>query len=181
MASLSARVQFLGKVSQIVIVMEVKKRNQFLRKYQTWHAVQSGAFCPCASSVQVHTWQNCTARTLFPTRLIGGDQHITPMIFGTTKSTAPDTPDLAGRPTWLVKDNSTGYVSRLQLCLFCQLTWKANWPEKSFIPQECIRLSVFLTASALRTRSPVIGQMPPLARVAAMTLPDSQLTSIEQS
>ena len=61
------------------------------------------------------------------------------------------------------------------------LTWKANCPEKSYMPHECIRLSVFLTASGLSTRSPVIGQMPPLARVAAMTLALSQVTSMEHS
>lgn len=61
------------------------------------------------------------------------------------------------------------------------LTWKANWPEKSYMPQECMRLRVLRTASALRTLSPVMGQMPPLARVAAMTLPDSQVTSTEHS
>lgn len=49
------------------------------------------------------------------------------------------------------------------------------------MPQECIRLSVFLTASGLSTRSPVIGQKPPLARVAAMTLALSHVTSMEHS
>lgn len=49
------------------------------------------------------------------------------------------------------------------------------------MPQECIRLNVFLTASGLRTRSPVIGQKPPLARVAAMTLALSHVTSMEHS
>lgn len=38
-------------------------------------------------------------RTLFPTLSSGGDQHITPMTLGTTSSIAPDTPDLAGKPT----------------------------------------------------------------------------------
>lgn len=61
------------------------------------------------------------------------------------------------------------------------LTWKANCPEKSYMPQECIRLRVFLTASGLSTRSPEIGQMPPFARVAAMTLALSQVTSMEHS
>lgn len=61
------------------------------------------------------------------------------------------------------------------------LTWKANCPEKSYMPQECIRLSVFRTASGLSTRSPVIGQKPPLARVAAITLALSQVTSMEHS
>lgn len=49
------------------------------------------------------------------------------------------------------------------------------------MPQECIRLNVFLTASGLSTRSPVIGQKPPLARVAAMTLALSHVTSMEHS
>lgn len=62
-----------------------------------------------------------------------------------------------------------------------KLTLKANCPDKSYMPQECIRLRVFLTASALRTSSPVMGQIPPLAKVAAITLPDSQVTSREQS
>lgn len=61
------------------------------------------------------------------------------------------------------------------------LTWKANCPEKSYMPQECIKLSVFRTASGLRTLSPVIGQKPPLANVAAITLADSQVTSMEHS
>lgn len=61
------------------------------------------------------------------------------------------------------------------------LTWKANCPEKSYMPHECMRLRVLRTASALSTRSPVIGQIPPFASVAAMTLPDSQVTSMEHS
>lgn len=61
------------------------------------------------------------------------------------------------------------------------LTWKANCPEKSYMPQECMRLRVFRTASGLSTRSPVIGQKPPLARVAAMTLALSHVTSMEHN
>lgn len=49
------------------------------------------------------------------------------------------------------------------------------------MPQECIKLSVFRTASGLSTLSPVIGQKPPLASVAAITLADSQVTSMEHS
>ncbi len=41
-----------------------------------------------------------------------------------------------------------------------------------------MRLNVLRTASVLRTLSPVIGQMPPLASVAAITLPDSHVTSM---
>ena len=44
-----------------------------------------------------------------------------------------------------------------------------------------MRDRVFLTAAELKTFSPVMGQIPPLARVAAMTEADSQVTSIEQS
>lgn len=73
------------------------------------------------------------------------------------------------------------FTFRACLCICGRLTWKANWPEKSFMPQECMRQRVFLTASPLNTCSPVIGQIPPLARVAAMTLPDSQLASMEHS
>ena len=49
------------------------------------------------------------------------------------------------------------------------------------MPQECMRLRVLRTDSGLSTRSPVIGQKPPLARVAAMTLALSQVTSMEHS
>lgn len=40
---------------------------------------------------------------------------------------------------------------------------------------------MFRTASVLKTLSPVIGQMPPLASVAAITLPDSHVTSMEHN
>lgn len=44
------------------------------------------------------------------------------------------------------------------------LTWKANWPEKSYMPQECMRLRVlrhgFRTQHALSSdgADPTIGQ-----------------------
>ena len=47
------------------------------------------------------------------------------------------------------------------------------------MPQEYMSESVFLTASPARTRSPVMGQMPPLARVAAITAPLSAVHSTE--
>ncbi len=140
------------------------------------------------------------------------------MTLGITSSIAPDTPDLAGKPTWemrargwmwdlfqvnkwtsvsftaMSKRSRWTLIHLLAHYLCCVrglvrwyshflalLTWKAIWPEKSYMPHECMRLKVFRTASALRTRSPVIGQIPPLARVAAMILPDSQVTSMEQS
>ena len=46
------------------------------------------------------TLQNCTPRTLFPVESSGGDQTIIPHTLGTTIKMAPDTPDLAGKPTW---------------------------------------------------------------------------------
>lgn len=152
------------------------------------------------------TWQKWMPRTLFPSRSKGGDQHITPMTLGTTSRTAPETPDLAGKPTWTRGTNkksrlqctatreldSTSHeewpLRETQAAMFLNrslnyrwLTWKANCPEKSYMPQECMRLKVLRTASALSTRSPVIGQIPPLASVAAMTLPDSQVTSMEHN
>lgn len=105
-----------------------------------------------------------------------------PMTLGTTRRTAPETPDLAGKPTW-----RGGRSTSVETCAqhdepgLSTLTWKANSPEKSYMPQECMRLRVFRTASVLSTRSPVVGQMPPLASVAAMALPDSQVTSMEHS
>ena len=49
------------------------------------------------------------------------------------------------------------------------------------MPQECMRERQFLMASPFSTSSPVSGQMPPLAKVEAITAPDSQVTSIEHS
>lgn len=53
-------------------------------------------------------------RTLFPTLSSGGDQHITPMTLGTTSSIAPDTPDLAGKPTC---ERATGMNFRNEFCV----------------------------------------------------------------
>lgn len=49
------------------------------------------------------------------------------------------------------------------------------------MPQEYIKESVFRTASPVSTCSPVIGHTPPLASVAAMTLADSHVISIEHN
>lgn len=46
------------------------------------------------------TSQKWMPRMLFPRRSKGGDQHIIPITLGTTSRTAPEMPDLAGRPTW---------------------------------------------------------------------------------
>lgn len=46
------------------------------------------------------TSQNWTPRQLLPISSSGGLHAHTPITLGTTSSTAPATPDLAGRPTW---------------------------------------------------------------------------------
>ena len=49
------------------------------------------------------------------------------------------------------------------------------------MPQECMSVNVSLTDCEVQTLSPVIGQNPPLASVAANTAPESLVTSTEQS
>ena len=49
------------------------------------------------------------------------------------------------------------------------------------MPQECMRDNVSRTDGALITLSPVIGQIPPLARVAAITAPESAVISTEHN
>ena len=49
------------------------------------------------------------------------------------------------------------------------------------MPHEYMSESVFCTAWPESTRSPVVGQIPPLARVAATTENDSAVASTEQS
>ena len=49
------------------------------------------------------------------------------------------------------------------------------------MPQECMSDSVLQTASPEITRSPVVGQIPPLASEAAITDADSAVTSTEHS
>ena len=61
-----------------------------------------------------------------------------------------------------------------------QCTLKANCPEQSYMPHEYIRDRVFLTDSEDRTFSLVVGQIPPLAMVAAITAADWLVTSTEQ-
>ena len=60
------------------------------------------------------------------------------------------------------------------------LTEKANSPEALYIPQLNISESTSLMTSCFRTSSPLIGQVPPLARVAPMTASASQFNSKEQ-
>lgn len=45
------------------------------------------------------TWQNWMPLQLLPHISRGGDHKHMPIIFGTTRRTVPDTPDLAGSPT----------------------------------------------------------------------------------
>ena len=49
------------------------------------------------------------------------------------------------------------------------------------MPQECINDKVFWTATEDKTLSPVVGQIPPFAKVAAITAPESAVTSIEHN
>ena len=44
--------------------------------------------------------QNCTPLQLLPRVSKDGDQQQIPMTLGTTNKMAPETPDLAGSPTW---------------------------------------------------------------------------------
>ena len=79
------------------------------------------------------------------------------MTLGTTIRIPPQTPLLAGRPMV-----------------------KANSPEKSYMPQEDIIARQFCTVSVRKTRMPLIGQIPPLARVAATTDIISAFSSMAQ-
>ncbi len=56
----------------------------------------------------------------------------------------------------------------------------AHSPEKSYMPHEYIIDRTFCTVSGWKTRSPVSGQTPPLASVAATTETISAVSSIEQ-
>lgn len=51
------------------------------------------------------TVQNWIPRTLLPSLSRGGDQHIMPITLGTTSRMPPETPDLAGRPTYNTMHN----------------------------------------------------------------------------
>lgn len=101
----------------------------------------SAAGChSCGNYRDTDFWQKLMPLWLFPSLSNGGERHIIPMALGTTRRMASDTAELAADP------------HRRQ----------ANWPEKSFMPQECMRLRVLCTVSALRTLLPVMGQMSPL-------------------
>jgi len=81
-----------------------------------------------------------------------------PITLGTTSRIQPDIADFAGSPTL-----------------------NAKAPEYSYMPQECISDKVLQTDVGLSTFSSVIGQQPPLARVAAITAAVFTVNSIEQS
>ena len=49
------------------------------------------------------------------------------------------------------------------------------------MPQEYMSDNVLRTASLVRILSPVVGQIPPLARVAAIILADSTVASMEDN
>lgn len=52
--------------------------------------------------------------------------------------------------------------------------------EDSFIPATCIMDIILRTDAGDSTWSPDSGQRPPLANEAAMTAPDSQVTSVDE-
>uniref|UniRef100_A0A182IZQ3 Uncharacterized protein n=1 Tax=Anopheles atroparvus TaxID=41427 RepID=A0A182IZQ3_ANOAO len=129
------------------------------REQQVHHRKPLGLVAMAAWKLNTSTssLQNCTPRQLLPSGSSGGDHINMPITFGMTSITPPQTPDFAGRPTL-----------------------NANWPLKSYMPQECISDRTSRTFSDCSTRSSVSGQMPPLARVAATTESVSQVASIEQ-
>src|ERR1700750_2829462 len=96
-------------------------------------------------------------RTLLPFSSSGGDHTQKPSFSGTTTMMPPPTPDFAGTPIR-----------------------KANSPEKSYMPQECISDRQCFTVEVENPRSLVSGFTPPLASVAATTAMESQVISMEQ-
>lgn len=62
-----------------------------------------------------------------------------------------------------------------------QRTLKANFPLKSYIPQESIKERVSRTARFETILSWVNGQIPPLANVAAITARESVVTEMEHN
>ena len=55
----------------------------------------------------------------------------------------------------------------------------AHSPEKLYMPHELMRERQARTVDALKTRSPVVGQMPPLAKTAVTTASIAGVTWIE--
>lgn len=49
---------------------------------------------------KLHTLQKATPLCVLPILSRGGDHRQIPIKLGTTTIIAPDTPDLAGKPTW---------------------------------------------------------------------------------
>ena len=67
---------------------------------------------PSWSPGQEHTLtsQNCIPLTLLPQWSSGGDHRHMPITLGTTSRITPDTPDLAGKPTWERKSHKGWYM-----------------------------------------------------------------------
>lgn len=105
----SSGVVFLGEVPQVVVIVEVEVRHQLLVNRRLSHedticdACRLGKIKRRPISINcggLITWEKRMPRTLFPSRSKGGDQHIIPIMLGTTRRIAPEMPDLAGKPTW---------------------------------------------------------------------------------
>ena len=93
-------------MSQIIIVVEVKERNQVLNRgnHFVFNSFENKTFRNeykwgwiRISGITVQNWM---PRTLLPSLSSGGDQHMMPITLGTTSRIPPATPDLAGSPTW---------------------------------------------------------------------------------
>lgn len=100
--SFSARVVFLGKVSQIVVVVKIEEFHQILEGESRRNPLVAPGTKKTSSHLLVRaplTVQNWIPLTEFPSLSRGGDQHMIPITLGTTNRIPPDTPDLAGRPT----------------------------------------------------------------------------------
>lgn len=75
-------------------------------------------------------------------------------------------------------------IGRLKAICLCYILYAfdVKWARVLNVKIDFARISesVSRTASGLRMFSPVMGQIPPFARVAAITAPVSQVISIEQ-
>lgn len=112
----SSGVVFLGEVPQVVVIVEVEVRHQLLVNHRLTHddticnACRLGTIKERPISIGrggLITWEKRMPRTLLPSRSKGGDQHIIPIMLGTTSRIAPEMPDLAGKPTWTGGANKT--------------------------------------------------------------------------
>lgn len=138
--SFSAGVVFLGEVPQVVIIVKIKDFHQILKGRsrrngsiisKTEHQRELRMLMVLKGMLRFLYWslrtfltsrtvQNWIPLTEFPSLSSGGDQHIIPITLGTTNRIPPDTPDLAGRPTYSQgrnesKNNTNGKINQEEL------------------------------------------------------------------